>query len=644
MSKKRKGKRKQGGGLHNPSGGHPSDFDRPSRKSVSTRSRDLIKAKYGLAGGSSAAAPMPKGGISKKSKGGKGKAKQQGQGKAGKKAKGGAVEAAIREACEAGNLEHLLASSLLSQALSQARKSSTVRMVIELFVRHNKLGAAAAALQPGCGKLPFDEYLKSLLLAPQTAGPLLEEDAAALAIAGGAAAPSPVFARQAAFCLLEFVNEANASLEGIAGSALEAQVRSGKAAVVRISPGQKPGEIACERDALSAQCDRRGLLGGDCVGLTPLQTAAPPPPPPRPPPPPPPPPPCLWDEVWSAAHGRPYYAHRVTRETVWEKPREMEPPPRPQQQPPTPPPLTTTTTQQQPAGSSAVMVECEVAVGMPLILKPLSEQADALDTSAREYRVDKLANRVVYKRQLWALSTIAQAIHSRGKGKSVPKAAPSYELALALTARESGASAAQVETLCKARVADHTELVGSLRSTRMAGFERLNRSQLEATLAATGGTLTLVQGPPGTGKTQVAIAILLTWCAARAGPCLATSDSNIAVDNLLEGLAAAGVNVVRLGRPDAVRPELLRFCPDASENKRAGLDARSAYEAKLRAVKAAQVVCCTCVGAGASILEAVGFSGVVVDEATQATEAATLVSFCRGARQVACPTRLLLRA
>ena len=80
-----------------------------------------------------------------------------------------------------------------------------------------------------------------------------------------------------------------------------------------------------------------------------------------------------------------------------------------------------------------------------------------------------------------------------------------------------------------------------------------------------------MQGPPGTGKTAVAIRILQHWARLakanadkgdRPAPILATSDSNIAVDNLVEGCAAVGLDVVRLGRPEAIRPELLRFCID----------------------------------------------------------------------------------
>jgi Ni2+-binding GTPase involved in maturation of urease and hydrogenase len=65
--------------------------------------------------------------------------------------------------------------------------------------------------------------------------------------------------------------------------------------------------------------------------------------------------------------------------------------------------------------------------------------------------------------------------------------------------------------------------------------------------------LTLIQGPPGTGKTAVSVKIIMNWIQrfklTRSGAkCFAGSDSNIAVDNILEGLVKNGVNVIRVGR------------------------------------------------------------------------------------------------
>ena len=104
---------------------------------------------------------------------------------------------------------------------------------------------------------------------------------------------------------------------------------------------------------------------------------------------------------------------------------------------------------------------------------------------------------------------------------------------------------------------------------KYGALEGLNKSQRLAVQGATSNRLTLVQGPPGTGKTAVAIRILQHWARlaeaqARPGenpsPILATSDSNIAVDNLVEGCANVGLKVVRLGRSEAIRPELLQYC------------------------------------------------------------------------------------
>ena len=75
----------------------------------------------------------------------------------------------------------------------------------------------------------------------------------------------------------------------------------------------------------------------------------------------------------------------------------------------------------------------------------------------------------------------------------------------------------------------------------------------------------LLQGPPGTGKTRTLLAlvhVLLATArvaaaqdplAAARGPVLACGDTNAAADNLVQGLAARGVRVVRVGNPAKVR-------------------------------------------------------------------------------------------
>jgi hypothetical protein len=168
----------------------------------------------------------------------------------------------------------------------------------------------------------------------------------------------------------------------------------------------------------------------------------------------------------------------------------------------------------------------------------------------------------------------------------------------------------------------------------------------------------------GTGKTMVAIRILQYWATlasyeeGEGSPILATSDSNIAVDNLVEGCANAGLRVIGLGRPEAVRPELLRFCIDrpgtSSSYNLSTMDTQdgttqqadnyygspssslsaSSYKEKMKKMKAAQVICCTCIGSGADILDSMSFERVLVDEATQATESAVLVPLTRGCRHL----------
>lgn len=56
-------------------------------------------------------------------------------------------------------------------------------------------------------------------------------------------------------------------------------------------------------------------------------------------------------------------------------------------------------------------------------------------------------------------------------------------------------------------------------------------------------------GPPGTGKTSVACAVVRAWNNMdRSGKILVVADSNVAADNLTEGLADSNVRCVRIGR------------------------------------------------------------------------------------------------
>ena len=86
--------------------------------------------------------------------------------------------------------------------------------------------------------------------------------------------------------------------------------------------------------------------------------------------------------------------------------------------------------------------------------------------------------------------------------------------------------------------------------------DRLDASQRRAVRRALGaGDVFLVHGPPGTGKTTTLVEIVRQHVA-RGRSVLATADSNVAVDNVVEMLAGAGVDVVRVGRPARVTPAL----------------------------------------------------------------------------------------
>ena len=265
------------------------------------------------------------------------------------------------------------------------------------------------------------------------------------------------------------------------------------------------------------------------------------------------------------------------------------------------------------------------------------------------WRLDKGANRIAYDRMKDGLNIIFEE----------DGGAPLRELLLGMVHDPSGTASLIPE-------------LGGARGRKTTFATDLNEPQLIAAKAAIERRLTLIQGPPGTGKTHTAVRILESWAKQDVGSILAVADSNVAVDNLLEGLLARGVRAVRLGQPVKVREKLRLATIDAKmeihplrrdldtqldlneklsrrissmKGKEKGLAHRDIKKGwkEIRRIEnqirddildKAQVICCTCIGSGNEILDGRRFPQVLIDESTQATEPAALVPLVRGARQV----------
>lgn len=91
--------------------------------------------------------------------------------------------------------------------------------------------------------------------------------------------------------------------------------------------------------------------------------------------------------------------------------------------------------------------------------------------------------------------------------------------------------------------------------------------QAHAVAIATRHRLSLIQGPPGTGKTTTLVhylRLLQQQLGLDTGvPVLACAQSNVAVDNLMEGFLDAGLRVLRIGHPIKVGREV--ECKDTSQ-------------------------------------------------------------------------------
>ncbi len=187
-----------------------------------------------------------------------------------------------------------------------------------------------------------------------------------------------------------------------------------------------------------------------------------------------------------------------------------------------------------------------------------------------------------------------------------------------------------------------------------------------------------MHGPPGTGKTTVLVEAIRRF-AARGEKVLAAAASNLAVDNLVERLAAAGLACVRVGHPARVLPAVLAHTLEArveeheaariarglveeaislrrdarkrkqrrgpgrfSEWREKERDARALLaearrletRAEAEVLDRADVALATLTGLEAPALLGRRFAVAVVDEATQAVEPALYLALLRADRAI----------
>lgn len=205
----------------------------------------------------------------------------------------------------------------------------------------------------------------------------------------------------------------------------------------------------------------------------------------------------------------------------------------------------------------------------------------------------------------------------------------------------------------------------------------INSSQIEAIeLALSAQDVALIHGPPGTGKTTPVVE-LIRQAVARGNRVLACAPSNMAVDNLMERLVAAGERPVRIGHPARVLPQLrertldllveshddvrvarklvdeafqlrrqadryTRAKPEPGAKREMRAEARDLLAAARRLeqqvadaiLDGARILCATTTGLDSDLIGPRRYDLVVIDEACQSTEPGCWIPIQRADRVV----------
>jgi len=191
------------------------------------------------------------------------------------------------------------------------------------------------------------------------------------------------------------------------------------------------------------------------------------------------------------------------------------------------------------------------------------------------------------------------------------------------------------------------------------GLPELNSSQINAVKSVLQKPLSLIQGPPGTGKTVTSATVIYHLAKVNGGQVLVCAPSNVAVDQLCERIHRTGLKVVRLtakSREDVessvgflslheqVRMndsnlELVKLSQLKSELGELSSQDEKKFKTLTRAAEreilnSADVICCTCVGAGDPRLSKMKFRTVLIDESTQSAEPECMIPLVLGCKQV----------
>ena len=170
----------------------------------------------------------------------------------------------------------------------------------------------------------------------------------------------------------------------------------------------------------------------------------------------------------------------------------------------------------------------------------------------------------------------------------------------------------------------------------------LNESQNAAVNASLQGPLTCLWGPPGTGKTYTIVALLHSLLSLESGErILITAPTHNAVDNVLRKYVETSSTSSNTSIPPVrvstdvrkVADDLKQFTCDAMEGKDIN-QFPAARRKALKRVQEARLIFTTCVGAGVGLLRKEEFANVIIDEASQQTEPASLIPLVKGCERV----------